>query len=136
MPRRPNIYREPGTGPGGSLSPHDLTDEQVKKKEWNLRTRYGITFADFVRMWEEQEGRCGLCGRAPKQGMTLVIDHDHECCMPKKKRTSGGFRYQDSRACGNCNRGLICYRCNRYLSSFERLAPRATLAKYLGWWDV
>lgn len=42
---------------------------------------------------------CEICGDKPD---TLHVDHDHACCPPDQ-----------SRLCGECNRGFLCGNCNR-----------------------
>lgn len=53
----------------------------------NMKTRYGLSFEDYSKMFEEQDGKCGCCGDDEK----LFVDHCHE---------SGKIR------------GLICRFCN------------------------
>jgi hypothetical protein len=65
--------------------------------------RYGITVADFNRMFEAQGGICAInnCGNPATH-----IDHDHSCCPTTP-------------ACGKCVRGLLCDRCNPGLGAFR-----------------
>jgi hypothetical protein len=64
----------------------------------NLR-RYGLTIAEYDRMWTEQEGVCAACDQ-PETATNqfgkrrLAVDHDH---------TTGRVR------------GLLCSTCNRAL---------------------
>lgn len=67
--------------------------------------RYGITLADFKRMFAEQNGACALCGltdmpidRRTGKKYDLTIDHCH---------TTGKVR---SLLCPKCNNGLGCFR--------------------------
>lgn len=53
---------------------------------------------DRAAMWEEQGGRCYLCGDPLVEGKEHV-DHDHRCCP-------------DDRSCRACRRGLACGHCN------------------------
>lgn len=66
-----------------------------RMRERNLRTKYGITIADFDRLSAEQGGKCAVCDRVPaghgKSG-TLHVDHCHELGVI---------------------RGLLCDSCNR-----------------------
>lgn len=66
-----------------------------------LKSNFGITLDDYMRMLEEQGGVCSIC-RKPPVRERLCVDHDHSCC-------SG------VRTCGRCIRGLICRRCNSML---------------------
>lgn len=127
----------PETNPGyPGKDPRLLTEDQAKKKDWNLSTRYGIDLDDYIEMWLLLDGKCQICRRPARAYNMLMVEHDHECCTPMKKRTAAGARYQDSRACGRCVRGLVCGKCNAYLGKFERLASRERLRDYLGWWNV
>jgi len=56
-------------------------------------------------MFQAQGGVCGICKRPPKPGKNLHIDHDHKTGRP---------------------RGLLCYRCNKFMvgrHTFETIAP-------------
>lgn len=39
--------------------------------------KYGITAFDYVRLYDMQEGKCGLCGK-PQRKKPFVVDHDHQ----------------------------------------------------------
>lgn len=67
-------------------------------REWNMRTTYGITSAQYGELLALQGGGCAICGSPPGARM-LAVDHDHGCCPGKK-------------SCGRCLRGLLCSRCN------------------------
>jgi len=58
-----------------------------------LKRRYGITPEQYDLMLERQGGGCAICGRLPKPGRRLAVDHDHAT-----KRV----------------RGLLCFQCNKY----------------------
>lgn len=49
--------------------------------------------------WQEQDGRCYLCGLDLTEAVRICIEHDHRCCGP-------------SRSCERCRRGLSCINCN------------------------
>lgn len=71
-------------------------------RDWQLRTKYGISLKDYKNMWTEQEGKCKICGKyKPIDGKTiekLCVDHNHE---------SGKIR------------GLICFNCNAAIGHFQ-----------------
>jgi hypothetical protein len=75
-----------------------------------LKTRYGITTADYDRMFEEQGGVCKLCNRNPHKKTRLSVDHSH----------STGFV-----------RGLLCIPCNRSLGLLEDPIWRQKADAYL-----
>ena len=65
------------------------TAEDIKRH--NLKYQHGITIEDYDRMYEAQEGKCGIC----KKLMTEPhVDHCHK---------SGKIR---ELLCGNCNLGI------------------------------
>ena len=66
----------------------------LQRKAWHTRKRYGLSIDDVVRMNHQQGGLCARCGRPPKVGKTLFIDHDHKTGMV---------------------RGLLCPVCNNIL---------------------
>jgi hypothetical protein len=55
-----------------------------------LKKLYGITPEQWARMYEEQDGRCLICGNSPKR-KRLHVDHCHETGVV---------------------RGLLCSACN------------------------
>lgn len=77
------------------------------QRERMLRTRYGITSADFNVMFREQNGRCAICERG---GTPLVVDHCH---------TTGRVRR------------LLCHPCNVALAHVERGAFVRAAKDYL-----
>ncbi len=73
--------------------------DRDKNRDRKYRTKYGITLADYDRMFEEQNGRCWMCQRpGNKFGRgrmgRLHVDHNHK---------TGKVR------------GLLCYCCNGIL---------------------
>lgn len=64
-----------------------------------IHKNYSLSCADFDALLERSAGCCELCGAEARR---LVIDHDH--------------RYGDAAV-----RGLVCYRCNKYLGTFDNL---------------
>ena len=67
-------------------------------REGHLRRKYGMTQAQYELRLREQGGGCAVCGRAPKPGKSLHIDHDHE---------TGHVR------------GLLCFKCNAALGQLD-----------------
>lgn len=58
---------------------------------------YGITNAEYIKMFEDQLGVCAICGSSSKRWLT--VDHCH---------LTGKIR------------GLLCFACNVRLGYFER----------------
>jgi len=79
---------------------------------WNLTARYGLTVEEYSQRLADQKGVCAICNQPETvshlggKTIRLAVDHDHSCC-------SGKF------SCGKCVRGLLCYRCNRMISSWK-----------------
>lgn len=74
--------------------------------------------AVYDRLFEEQGGRCAICGSAdPKYGRDhstkLVRDHDYS------RAEAHGHRR--GRFCEDEIRGLLCASCNRYVGWLERV---------------
>jgi hypothetical protein len=59
-----------------------------------LKRKYGMTIADYERMFEAQGRVCAICG----EERTLHVDHDH---------VTGSIR------------GLLCFRCNQAIGSLQ-----------------
>lgn len=64
----------------------------------NILRVYGLTREQYNTMALAQNGVCAICGETDKGGKKLNIDHDHN---------TGQVR------------GLLCYKCNSGLGSFE-----------------
>jgi hypothetical protein len=71
----------------------------------SLRTRYGLSEADFARLLEKQQHMCAICHSELKDPQ---VDHSH---------TTGEIR------------GLLCRVCNLGLGHFEKF--RESAEKYL-----
>lgn len=65
-------------------------------KKRMLKHRYGIDYETYLKMYEEQNGKCGICGCDKDLGgfKGLLVDHCHE---------TNNVR---GLLCGNCNSGL------------------------------
>lgn len=69
--------------------------ESPAKWERHLRSKYGITAAEYAERLNKQDGCCAICkANAESIGQTLAVDHDHK---------TGAVR------------GLLCAMCNRML---------------------
>ncbi len=77
---------------------HPVEAKQLKRRT-QLRLRYGITPEQFFDLLVAQDGKCAICGGAPKRGRNLSVDHDHSTGVV---------------------RGLLCVSCNTGVGYFER----------------
>lgn len=103
--------------------PGELARRAAQMKQWrkdnpeawaalarrgHLKATYQMTVEQYDEMLAAQGGGCAICG-APDgdgSGRRLHVDHDHSCCP-------------GDRACGKCNRGLLCKACNTGLGGFR-----------------
>lgn len=91
-------------------------------KNYRLKSKYGITWAQFEAMLLRQFGRCLGCQRDFDLGKkrSICVDHDHSCC-PRDK------------SCGKCVRGLLCQDCNNTLGRANE--DKATLRRLISYLD-
>lgn len=83
-----------------------------RRRTDHLRYKYNITDEEYESIWEEQEGKCAVCGTPEKDlDRKLFIDHCHN---------TGAIR------------GLLCGKCNSGLGFFNDSVSLITkAAKYL-----
>ena len=75
-----------------------------------LKSRHGISAAEYNALYESQNGCCAVCGHIP-DGRRLSVDHDH---------ATGAVR------------GLLCRNCNLVLGHVkDRVIILLRLAEYL-----
>jgi hypothetical protein len=63
-----------------------------------LMRKYGVTVDEYDELLAAQGGVCAICGRPPRDDISLHLDHDH---------TTGE------------RRGLLCFKCNNALGDFD-----------------
>lgn len=68
------------------------------------------------RLLAKQGSACAICGKVTA---TMVLDHDHACCLST----------HPNRRCGQCERGVLCAGCNPRLGWYENNA--AKIQEYL-----
>ena len=71
--------------------------KRVADRRSYLKRTYGITVEEYDAMLAAQGGGCAICGAAPREDISLHVDHDHATGAP---------------------RGLLCFRCNNALGDF------------------
>lgn len=75
-------------------------DHPEKRREADLRCKYGITSKDYEKLYINQGGRCAICDKHQiKLSCKLCVDH---CHISKTVR------------------GLLCKRCNMHLGWYEK----------------
>ena len=77
-----------------------------------LKRKYGMTMEQYEAMLEAQGGGCFICGRPPRQDISLHVDHDH---------STGAIR------------GILCFCCNNALADFQE--DPMLLRKAIGYLD-
>lgn len=83
-----------------ALSPEARTRLNRRKK---LLKRYGMSLADWDKLYALQGGKCLICRRSPKAERDFHVDHDH---LTDKVR------------------GLLCMQCNTALGNLEENVER------------
>jgi hypothetical protein len=80
-------------------------------RDLHLQRKFGIGTAEYEALLEAQGGVCAICGRPPRKGSSLHVDHDHDTGLV---------------------RGLLCFRCNGGLGQFAESPQRLMdAAEYL-----
>lgn len=85
-----------------------LADRQRNRthgRRYHLKSKFGLSLAQWDMLLIEQAGRCYLC-QDPLSPDHVHIDHEHACCPGKK-------------SCGRCIRGLACRWCNQGVGQFR-----------------
>lgn len=86
-----------------------------------IKSKYGLTRAEYEAMHERQGGACAICRRV--QSRRLSVDHDHACCPGAK-------------SCGECVRALLCTNCNSMIGLADDNVDRLDEAiAYLRRWS-
>lgn len=90
-------------------------------KDRDLKKSFGISFEEYQKMWENQNGLCAICGKPESHirlgKLTMLrVDHNHK---------TGEIR---ALLCNSCNAGLGFFQdsselldvASEYLSSFRK----------------
>ena len=89
----------PPKPPKPELWPRDPVERRRAELDYQRFYKYGVTPAEYWRMFEAQGGVCFVCKRPELKRGSMAVDHDHRCCVG---------RY----SCGECVRALLCVECN------------------------
>lgn len=81
------------------LSWHCKDCKRLASRQHDLKTKFGISWEEYLKMYEDQSGLCAICLK-PEEEMTKTfsVDHDHQT---------------------NKVRGLLCGECNLGLGKFK-----------------
>ena len=71
---------------------------KLRSRAGHLMRKFGITLQEYDAMLEAQGGGCFICGRPPREDISLHVDHNH---------STGKVR------------GILCFRCNNALADFQ-----------------
>jgi hypothetical protein len=86
---------------------------KLRQRAGHLMRKFGMTIEQYDAMLEAQGGGCFICGRPPREDISLHVDHDH---------FTGKVR------------GILCFCCNNALADFQddpELLRKA--AGYVSW---
>lgn len=84
-------------------------------KDRRLRDIYKMSLEEYNQRLADQGNKCILCSR-PFPEFQSYLDHDHFCCAVGRK--------VQKKYCGKCNRGLLCFLCNKYaIGLMEKMNP-------------
>jgi Recombination endonuclease VII len=82
--------------------PQEFKDNKREQRYRNrIKAYYKFSIEDYNKLLKEQNGKCKICGRTDpgrKGSVRLCVDHDHNTGIV---------------------RGLLCYRCNIAIGSFQ-----------------
>ncbi len=107
-----DLYRAFPPGRAGRPRKGETRDHKLTAARSRLRVRlrrYGLDPDSYLAWLHSQNGVCALCKKPPKR-QRLHVDHDHK---------TGKVR------------GLLCYRCNRYLVGFHTKETALSVYTYL-----
>lgn len=96
-----------------------------KAKDTRLKNTYNSSLAEFNEKLADQSGLCAICQRDFSE-FQAYQDHFHGCCPRRLKKF-----------CGRCNRGILCYLCNKFVMGIvEKMKiPVDRLLAYLQKWE-
>lgn len=73
-------------------------EAKLRERAGHLMRKYGMTIEQYDAMLAAQGGGCFICGRPPREDISLHVDHDH---------STGKVR------------GILCFCCNNALADFQ-----------------
>ena len=112
------VWRDPNKMKEARKRQYEIAQNNGKNKEYRLKQKYGLTLEKYNNMLNEQQHQCAICSQpldiadvsGRHKGRKPHVDHCHN---------TGRVR------------GILCYKCNVGLGSFED-NPK-TLAKAIAY---
>ncbi|HUU88316.1 MAG TPA: hypothetical protein VMX17_11250 [Candidatus Glassbacteria bacterium] len=68
-------YRKNNLGKRNEYQKQWCKDNPKKMKNTDLKGRYGLTYEDWLEMWEIQDGKCAVCGESFTKPSDGCVDH-------------------------------------------------------------
>lgn len=100
-----------GHAPEGLLCKCTECDREYRKR-LHIKTRYGLSWEDYVGLLAFQGEACSIFRSASPRGKgAWHVDHDHACCP------------ESSESCGECVRDILCSPCNSYGVAWYEALP-------------
>lgn len=81
-----------------------------RRKDRYLKRKYGVSFAWYRKTLKGQDGKCAICRRPFGDQRKANVDHNHK---------TGKVR------------GLLCYRCNKFLVGRHTIQTITPVYEYL-----
>lgn len=72
--------------------------KKLADRRSHLKRKFGLTLEQYDEMLAAQGGVCAICGREPRDDISLHVDHDHVTGQIRK---------------------LLCFKCNNALGDFD-----------------
>jgi len=98
MQKRQKLYRKNNHEEIRKSNREYFKEHQEKIKKYfklrNLKYKHNLSYKDWLSIWEEQNGKCLICGKTFTKPSDAHVDHNHE---------TGEIR---GLLCGKCNRGI------------------------------
>jgi len=79
-------------------------DNPKKVKSYTIKANYNLSYEDWSKMWESQNGRCAICEKPFTKPSDAYVDHNHQT---------------------NKVRSLLCMKCNIGIGIFND-SPKLT----------
>jgi Recombination endonuclease VII len=102
-----------------------------RAKDKRLRDVYKSSLEENNNKRAEQNNQCPICDKefdVPPKFYRAFQDHYHGCCARKL-----------GKYCGRCNRGILCFQCNKYVVGVlekMKVDPKKIVAYFDKWTPI